>query len=105
MLIGLKRDKWGLYYQIDGQSGGYIDILQNMETQADKYIGLDGNVITEFDGYFLDSLAVTWTPREETFVALNISNPFDLDGTESRFDRERGLNLYQTISLSLRHRF
>ena len=105
ILIGLKRDKWGLYYQIDGQSGGYIDILQNMETQADKFIGLDGNVITEFDGYFLDSLSVTWTPREETFVALNVSNPFDLDGTESRFDRERGLNLYQTVSLSLRHRF
>ena len=75
-----------------------------METQADQYIGLDGNVITEFDGYWLDSLSVTWTPSEETFVALNISNPFDLDGTESRFDR-RGLNLYQTLSLSLRHRF
>jgi len=106
ILFGLKRDKWGVYYQIDGQSGGYINILQDMDLYPDQYIGLDGEVITEFDGYFLDSLAITWTPTEETFMALNISNPFDLDGTESsRFDRERGINLYQTVSLSLRHKF
>lgn len=105
VLVGLKRDKWGLYYQVDGQSGGYINILQDQEQFPDQYIGLDGKPITEFDGYWLDSLAITWTPREETFVALNISNPFDLDGTESRFDRERGINLYQTVSLSLRHKF
>ena len=106
ILFGLKKEKWGVYYQIDGQSGGYINILQNMELYPDQYIGLDGEVITEFDGYFLDSLAITWTPSEKTFMALNISNPFDLDGTESsRFDRERGINLYQTVSLSLRHKF
>jgi hypothetical protein len=51
-------------------------------------------------------MTVTYSPNDNTFVALNVSNPFGLDGTESnRFDRERGINLYQTVSLSLRHKF
>jgi outer membrane cobalamin receptor len=106
VLVGLQRDKFGVFYKVDGQSGGYINILQDFETRPDQYIGLDGDPITEFDGYWLDSMAITYTPQDNTFVSLNISNPFGLDGTESnRFDRERGINLYQTVSLSLRHKF
>ena len=106
VLVGLKRDKFGVYYKVDGQSGGYINILQDFELRPDQYIGLDGEPITEFDGYWIDSMAIVYTPQDNTFVSLNISNPFGLDGTESnRFDRERGINLYQTVSLSLRHKF
>ena len=106
VLVGLQRDKFGVFYKVDGQSGGYINILQDQEAFPDQYIGLDGNPITELDGYWLDSVAITYTPQDNTFVSLNISNPFGLDGTESsRFDRERGINLYQTVSLSLRHKF
>ena len=45
------------------------------------------------------------TERYVVVFSTNNVRVFDLDGTESRFDRERGLNLYQTVSLSLRHKF
>jgi hypothetical protein len=103
--IGLSTDKHSVFYQVDGRSGGDIDKFQNMETQADKYIGLNGEVITEWDGYWTDSIAYLYTPTDNTSVVVNLSNPFDLDGDESRFPAEQNFRLSQTLNIGLRHKF
>ena len=103
--VGLTRDKHSIFYQADGRSGGKINKFQNMETQADKYIGLNGKVITEWDGYWTDSVAYLYTPTENTSVVVNLSNPFDLDGDEDRFPAELNFRLSQTLSVGVRHRF
>ena len=105
MMFTFNKNKWGVFYMLDGVSGGYINILQDMETQPDQYIGLDGNPMTKFKGYFTDRVAVTYEIGEETFVAVNLSNPFDLQGDESRFDKERGFRLTQSLSIGISHKF
>jgi len=105
MQFGLQKDKWGVLYSIDGQSGGVINKFQNMKTQADKYIDLNGQAITEFQGYWTDSVAILYNPSEKTSMTLNISNPFNMDGSESRFQAEQGFRLSQTVSVGVRHRF
>ena len=105
MVLGLNKNNWGVYYNVDGQTGGSINKFQDMENQADKYIDLNGQVITQFDGYWTDSVSVVYNPSESTSMTFNLSNPFNMDGTESRFQAERGFKLFQTLSLGVRHKF
>jgi len=105
MVLGLNKNNWGVYYNVDGQTGGSINKFQDMENQADKYIDLNGQVITQFDGYWTDSVSVVYNPSESTSMTFNLSNPFNMDGTESRFQAERGFRLFQTLSLGVRHKF
>jgi hypothetical protein len=103
--IGLSRDKHAIYYQVDGRSGGYIEKFQNMEDQADKYIGLNGQPIVEWDGYWTDAVSYGYTPSDNMAIAVNLTNPFDLDGDEDRFPIERNLRLSQTLSVGFRYSF
>ena len=105
MMFTFNKNKWGVYYMMDGQTGGYINILQDFENQPDRYLDLQGNPITKFKGYFTDSVAVTYEIGEETFVSVNLTNPFDLQGDESRFDKERGFKLSQSLNVGISHKF
>jgi hypothetical protein len=105
MVFGLNKNNWGVYYNVDGQSGGSINKFQDMENQADKYIDLNGQVINEYQGYWTDSVSVVYNPSEATSMTFNLSNPFNMDGTEARFQAERGFQLFQTLSLGVRHKF
>ena len=91
--------------EVNYYGGGSINKFQNMETQADKYIGLSGEVITEWDGYWTDTVAYLYRPTENTSVVVNLSNPFDLDGDEDRFPAEQNFRLSQTLSVGVRHKF
>jgi hypothetical protein len=102
--IGLTRDKHAIFYQVDGRSGGYIEKFQNSE-QPDKYIGLNGEPILSWEGWWTDAISYAYTPNDDLTVGVNLSNPFDLDGDEDRFPAERNLRLSQTLSVGLRYSF
>ena len=102
--IGLTRDKHAIFYQIDGRSGGYIEKFQNAE-QPDKYIGLNGEPILSWEGWWTDAISYAYTPNDDLTVGVNLSNPFDLDGDEDRFPAERNLRLSQTLSVGVRYSF
>jgi hypothetical protein len=76
-----------------------------MEDQADKYIGLNGQPIVEWDGYWTDAVSYGYTPSDNMAIAVNLTNPFDLDGDEDRFPIERNLRLSQTLSVGFRYSF
>ena len=103
--IGLTRDKHAVFYQVDGRSGGYIEKFQNRETQSDKYIGLNGEAILEWDGWWTDAVSYAYTPSDDMTFAVNLTNPFDLDGDEDRFPAEINLRLSQTLSVGFRYSF
>ena len=103
--IGLTRDKHAIFYQIDGRSGGYIEKFQNIEDQPDKYIGLNGEPILTWEGWWTDAISYAYTPNDDLTVGVNLSNPFDLDGDEDRFPAERNLRLSQTLSVGVRYSF
>jgi outer membrane receptor protein involved in Fe transport len=103
--IGLSRDNHAVFYQVDGRSGGYIEKFQNIEDQPDKYIGLNGEPILEWDGWWTDAVSYTYTPNDNMAFAVNLTNPFDLDGDEDRFPAERNLRLSQTLSVGFRYSF
>ena len=88
--FGLTRGDLFAYWKIDGRSGGYIN-KNNTDSRADYYIGADGNVITKYGGYWSDTLGLVYTPSDDLTVTLRIDNPLDHDGSESRYDTERGL--------------
>ena len=104
MTIGLTRDKHAIFYQVDGRSGGYIEKFQNSE-QPDKYIGLNGEPILSWEGWWTDAISYAYTPNDDLTVGVNLSNPFDLDGDEDRFPAERNLRLSQTLSIGVRYSF
>jgi outer membrane receptor protein involved in Fe transport len=103
--IGLTRDKHAVFYQVDGRSGGYIEKFQNRETQSDKYIGLNGEAILEWDGWWTDAISYAYTPSDDMTFAVNLTNPFDLDGDEDRFPAEINLRLSQSLSVGFRYSF
>ena len=103
--IGLSRDNHAVFYQVDGRSGGYIEKFQNIETQPDKYIGLNGEPILEWDGWWTDAVSYAYTPNDNMAFAVNLTNPFDLDGDEDRFPAEINLRLSQTLSVGFRYSF
>ena len=102
--IGLERDKHAIFYQIDGRSGGYIEKFQNPE-QPDKYIGLNGEPILTWEGWWTDAISYGFTPNENMSFAVNLTNPFDLEGDEDRFPAEVNLRLSQSLSVGFRYSF
>lgn len=105
LTIGYARDDHFAYYKMDFVDGGYIN-KQNTDERADRYIGAAGQVMTEYDGYFTDTLGYVYTPTEDITLAIRVSNPFDHDGSEDRYQVERGIQLIgRTISTSFSIKF
>ena len=75
---------------MDFVDGGYIN-KQQSDLRADRYIGANGQPITQYDGYFMDTIGFNWAPRENVTFTARVNNPLDHDGSESRYQTERSL--------------
>jgi hypothetical protein len=59
----------------------------------------------EWDGWWTDAVSYAYTPNDNMAFAVNLTNPFDLDGDEDRFPAEINLRLSQTLSVGFRYSF
>ena len=90
---------------MDFVDGGYIN-KQQTDIRADRYIGANGQAMTQYDGYFTDTLGYVYTPTDDITLAIRINNPLDHDGSEDRYQVERGVRLIgRTISTSFSIKF
>ena len=92
--------RWSGYYQADFTSGGKININQQYD---DQYLDFEGNPISEFDGYWMDSIGVLYRPTDKLLLRMNVNNPLGLDGSESRFTEEQGLLFTRSINFGLKY--
>ena len=90
LTIAWAYDDYYTYYKMDFVDGGYIN-KQQTDIRADRYIGANGQAITQYDGYFMDTLGFAWTPRDNITFTARVYNPLDHDGSESRYQTERSL--------------
>jgi iron complex outermembrane receptor protein len=105
LTIGLAKNDHFAYYKMDFVDGGYIN-KQQTDIRADRYIGASGQPMTEYDGYFTDTIGYVYTPTEDITLAIRVSNPLDHDGSEDRYQVERGtLLIGRTISTSFSIKF
>jgi outer membrane receptor protein involved in Fe transport len=105
LTIGLAKDDHFAYYKMDFVDGGYIN-KQQTDIRADRYIGASGQAMTEYDGYFTDTIGYVYTPTDDITLAIRINNPLDHDGSEDRYQVERGIQLIgRTISTSFSIKF
>jgi outer membrane receptor for ferrienterochelin and colicin len=90
LTIAWAYDNYYTYYKMDFVDGGYIN-KQQSDLRADRYIGANGQPITQYDGYFMDTIGFNWAPRENVTFTARVNNPLDHDGSESRYQTERSL--------------
>ena len=94
-----------VFYQADFRDGGYIN-KQQTDIRADRYIGYDGNPITQYDGYFTDSIGAVYNYGDNMTFAIRINNPLDHDGSESRYDENARLTFIgRTITTQFQIKF
>ena len=93
------------YYQADFVDGGWIN-KQQTDIRADRYIGKNGQPITEYDSYWTDTIGFVWQPNEDLTFAVRVNNPLDHDGSEGRYQTERRLTFVgRTITTQLTYKF
>jgi len=93
------------YYQADFVDGGWIN-KQQTDIRADRYIGKNGQPITEYDSYWTDTIGFVWQPNEDLTFAVRVNNPLDHDGSEGRYQTERRLSFIgRTITTQLTYKF
>lgn len=94
-----------MFYQADFVDGGYIN-KQQTDIRADRYIGYDGNPVTEYDGYFTDTIGAVYNYKDNMTFVVRINNPLDHDGSEGRYDTNRRLQFVgRTITTQFKIRF
>lgn len=94
-----------MFYQADFVDGGYIN-KQQTDIRADRYIGYDGNPMTEYDGYFTDTIGAVYNYKDNMTFVVRINNPLDHDGSEGRYDTNRRLQFVgRTITTQFKIRF
>ena len=93
------------YYKMDFVDGGYIN-KQQTDENPDRYIGAEGQSLIKYDGYFTDTLGFVWRPSDKSSLAIRVTNPMDHDGSESRYQTERGLQFIgRSVSTSFTVKF
>jgi hypothetical protein len=90
---------------MDFVAGGYIN-KNETDTRADKYLDRNGNIITEYDGYWFDTIGYVYQPTDNLQLILKVNNPLDHDGSESRYQEERAVQLLgRSITTTLYYKF
>tara|TARA_A200000113_G_scaffold56429_1_gene47626 strand:+ start:3747 stop:7010 length:3264 start_codon:yes stop_codon:yes gene_type:complete len=93
------------YYQVNYVDGGWINKSQT-DTREDYYLGVNGQVINQFDSYWTDLVGVAYNFDDRLSFTVRVNNPLDHDGSESRYQTERGLNFVgRTVTTSFTYRF
>ena len=84
----------------------YSVVILSTLIRADRYIGYDGNPITQYDGYFMDSIGAVYNYGDNMTFAIRINNPLDHDGSESRYDENALLSFIgRTITTQFQIKF
>ena len=90
--VGWSYNKFYAYYQADYVDGGYIN-KQQTDIRADRYLGENGQPITEYDSYWFDTIGLVYRPNDSMSFSVRVNNPLDHDGSESRYQTERQVSL------------
>ena len=70
LTVAWSYDDYYAYYQADFIDGGWIN-KQQTDIRADRYLK-NGQPITEYDSYWLDTIGFVWTPSDDlTFAVKN----------------------------------
>jgi hypothetical protein len=105
MTVGWSYKNWYAYYQADFVDGGYINKIQT-DVRADRYIGKNGQPITEYDSYWFDTIGLVYRPNDNMSFSVRVENPLDHDGSESRYQTERQISLIgRTITTQFKLKF
>ena len=105
LTIAWSYDNYYAYYQADYVDGGWIN-KQQTDLRYDRYLDVNGNPITQYDSYWTDTIGFVWTPTEDLTLAIRVNNPLDHDGSEGRYQTERGLNFIgRTVTTQLTYNF
>ena len=105
LTIGLANGNHYAYYKMDFVAGGYIN-KNETDTRPDKYLDRNGNVITEYDGYWFDTIGYVYQPTDNLQLILKVNNPWDHDGSESRYQEERAVQILgRSVTTTLYYKF
>jgi len=105
LTLGYSKGKHYAYYKADFVASGYIDKVET-DTRADKYLDRAGNPITEYDGYWFDTVGYVYEHNDNLQFIVKVNNPLDHDGSESRYQEERAVRLLgRSITTSLYYKF
>ena len=105
LTVAWSYDDYYAYYQADFIDGGWIN-KQQTDIRADRYLGKNGQPITEYDSYWTDTIGFVWTPMDDLTFAVRVNNPLDHDGSEGRYQTERRLQFIgRTITTQLTYQF
>ena len=86
--VGWSYNKFYTYYQADFVDGGYIN-KDNTDVNPNRYIGANGQAITEYDSYWTDTIGMLYRYNDDISLSIRVNNPLDHDGSESRYQTER----------------
>ena len=105
LTIGLAKGDHYAYYKMDFVDGGYIN-KNETDVKPDKYLDRNGNPITKYDGYWFDTVGYVYQPNDKLQLIVKVNNPFDHDGSESRYQVERAVNILgRSITTTLYYKF
>ena len=105
LTLGYSNGKHYAYYKADFVAGGYIDKVET-DTRADKYLDRAGNPMTEYDGYWFDTVGYVYEHNDNLQFIVKVNNPLDHDGSESRYQEERAVRILgRSIMTSLYYKF
>lgn len=105
LTIALAKGDHYAYYKMDFVDGGYIN-KNETDVKPDKYLDRNGNPITKYDGYWFDTVGYVYQPNDKLQLIVKVNNPFDHDGSESRYQVERAVNILgRSITTSLYYKF
>ena len=105
LTVGWSYNKFYAYYQADFVDGGYIN-KQQTDIRADRYLGKNGQPITQYDSYWFDTIGLVYRPNDNMSFSVRVNNPLDHDGSESRYQTERRISLIgRTITTQFKLKF